>query len=189
MSSPRTREHVVWPKLPFPPHYSWREIRKRADAICNDKDFRAAYQARGPSAFADPYLHIVFAEQATPASPFFEMEWRPGRRDDRFDAQCSYGVMLPLARPAEVVLLVGVAGAEDGSGGPTVQRFVLTLGLFASFSVIAGGEDCLQLKVIAKNEHAATLIAERACQIAPKLGQTDGVMRDILEQQKLTLFW
>ncbi len=195
MRSERVQKKSRWPKGPFPDKWSFANVERR---------LVGAWQARSSA------WDALIASGAEPLPPLDDVYVRvfAGGSDQAIDALRAAGctvhgwieptrtaveggaqVVLPTAERFDALVALGVAGPHWGIGNRAIIRFLIQARAFSSFEVLAGGEDCLVLRMHAKNADDAELLAERLMQLVPLLADASDLAAHLETGTPITLPW
>lgn len=190
-----SKKKSAWPKGPFPDKWSFDNVEQR---------LIGAWEARQGAWDA---LLASGAEPLPPLDDVYVRVFRGGSEqaiDDLRAAGCTvHGwieptaiaveggarVALPTAERFDALVALGVAGPHWGIGNRAIIRFLIQARAFSSFDVEAGGEDCLVLRMLAKNAGDAELLRDRLVQLAPLLAGEADIAAHLEAGTPITLPW
>jgi hypothetical protein len=185
-----------WPKGPFPEKYRFATAEPRLIGAWDDAR-RAAVPAilaglglALDEAYEDPYLRRYVGEGAIDLPAVRAA--LAGCEVIAFRHRDALGVVA-TGDPIDAVIAVGVAGPEEGTGLPTVVRFLLMLRGFARWDIEALEDDRIAMVIAPKSAEHALRIAERVLEICGPLARSGAdaqtLARRMIDSARLEISW
>jgi hypothetical protein len=193
MEGPKQKSR--WPKGPFPDKWSFAHVAQRLEGAWATRS--AAWDALMVSGaeplppLDDLYVRVFRSSDGEAIAALREAGCTVHGWSEPAASEPTEGafVALPTADRFDALVALGVAGPHWGIGNRAVIRFLIQARAFASFEVLAGGEDLLVLRMLAKNRDDADLLSQRLVQLVPLLARETDVFERLIEGTPIALSW